>query len=477
MGKRIVSRRGLARSVISRIRVMWHNTSLSAKFAVTAPVVIAGGMFLIGSWVSNRIEEGVVKNAATAAQSYVDNNIAPHLQELAQAPDISAEHKRALDMLLSPQAASKPILSFRIWKGNAVVYSDRQEIIGKTFKGTPPLRRAWEGAAAGEFDHLSDEHAAGHPQHGSTVLEIYAPIHKAGTNEVIAVAETYEIATELRRELAGAQTQSWLIVGGVGLALIGSLFGIVNSGSRTIEQQRGALEQRVAELSRLLAENNQLRQQINSANQRMASTNERLLRRIGADLHDGPVQLVGLALLKLDDFQELVELEAPGVLATTDAPEIMRDALTETLREIRHLSADLAPPDIENLSVSDTLSLVAKKHSQRTGTKVHCAIDVHGVNVPFPIKTCIYRFAQEGLNNAYQHARGTGQALYAECKQNSLEIRVVDQGPGINGHDSAVAGTGQGLSGLRDRIESLGGTLEVRSSDKGTSLHARFALA
>jgi len=95
-------------------RAGWQRLSLSLKFSMAASIVVTIGMMVIGSWVSVRIEEGVVHTAATAGSSYVENHIAPHLQELAAHSDISEPHKRALDQLLTPQTASKPILSFRI---------------------------------------------------------------------------------------------------------------------------------------------------------------------------------------------------------------------------------------------------------------------------------------------------------------------------------------------------------------------------
>jgi len=462
---------------IALARAAWQRFSLSLKFSMAASIVVTVGMIVIGSWVSARIEDGVVSNAATAGGSYVENHIAPHLQELAAEDDISDEHKRALDRLLAPQTASKPILSFRIWKDNTVIYSDRQEHIGKTFAVTESLARAWRGAIVGEFDHLTDEHSAGHPMKGAPVLEIYAPVREHGSNRIIALAETYELAGQLRAELTKAQVQSWFTVGAVTLVIIGCLFGIVHNGSRTIEKQRLSLEQRVAQLSRLLAENTDLRQRVDYANQRMADANERMLRQISADLHDGPVQLLGLALLKLGDFCEVIEETNEEILGKTDGPEVMRMALRETLHEIRQLSAGLAPPDVENLTVRETLQMVAKKHEQLTGSHVECDVNNLEVTVPFPIKTCLYRFAQEALNNAYRHAGGAGQTLRASNDRDAIEIKVSDQGPGTVVAESFNGAGSQGLSGLRLRVESLGGTFRIQSRPgQGTTLSARLPI-
>lgn len=98
------------------------------------------------------------------------------------------------------------------------------------------------------------------------------------------------------------------------------MFGIVHNGSRTIQKQRLSLEQRVAQLSRLLAENTDLRQRVDYANQRMADANESMLRQISADLHDGSVQLLGLALLKRGDFCEVIEETTQEILGKNRWP-------------------------------------------------------------------------------------------------------------------------------------------------------------
>jgi signal transduction histidine kinase len=474
MSQAAVAHSGLLKSSFGR--PVWGRLSLSLRFLLAASIVVLIGMAVIGSWVAARIEDGVIKAASVAAQAYIDEFVAPQLQELARGAEISDSSKKALDQVLSPLATSKPILAFRIWQGRKVVYSNRKDVIGKVFPETEALAAAWKGIVVGELDHTSEEHLSGTVPAHTPVLEIYAPVRdRENPSNIVALAETYEVAADLKRELRTAQFQSWLLVGAVALAIMGSLFGIVHNGSRTIERQRVSLEQRISELSRLLAENGELRRRVNQANERMADTNERLLRRIGADLHDGPVQLLGLSLLKLGDLCEAIEEAKPEMLANTDAADIMRGALTEALQEIRNLSAGLPPPDIEKLSLKDTLQLAARKHQQRTGTTVRCELDINDVDVPFSMKTCLYRFAQEGLNNAFQHAGGAGQAVIARSDRGRLDVRIADEGPGLSGGRGGPKGGGQGLSGLRDRVESLGGTFEIISGiGKGTTLVARF---
>jgi signal transduction histidine kinase len=88
---------------------------------------------------------------------------------------------------------------------------------------------------------------------------------------------------------------------------------------------------------------------------------------------------------------------------------------------------------------------------------------------------CLYRFTQEGLNNAFRHAGGKGQTVRAICNDEHIEIEVSDAGPGFDPNRKPADKYGLGLAGLRERIESLGGTLYIRSQPGGGArLTARF---
>jgi signal transduction histidine kinase len=474
--KPIVSMAGdVARAMQAKIQAGWARLSLSQKFCAAASVVVVCGMLLVGQWVASQIETGVVSNSAATTAFYIDNLVKPHLQELTSGFDISDQHKRALDALMAPEAIMRPIVAFRIWKENTLVYSNNKDEIGTTFPPTEAVKRAWQGQITGELSYVTRVHSPVNPSRELPVLEVYYPVRAQGSARVIALAETYEIGLPLDDALRRAQLESWLVVGAIGLAILVFLFGVVHNGSRTIAQQRISLEGRISHLSNLLAENNDLRVRINQANERVAETNERFLRSIGADLHDGPMQLLGLALLRLDELSG--NTATNGEMShKSEEIEVIRDLLTEMMRELRHISAGLGPPDIDDISLRETLQMVARKHEQRTGTEVKCELERLDRQVAFPLKACLYRFVQEGLNNAYQHGRGIGQTVLATSDGRKVEVKVIDRGPGLAGSNGSHGG-GHGLNGLRDRIEALGGTFEVRSANgKGTCLTACFGV-
>jgi signal transduction histidine kinase len=141
------------------------------------------------------------------------------------------------------------------------------------------------------------------------------------------------------------------------------------------------------------------------------------------------------------------------------------------------MAAGLTLPELSRVSPTDVLLMVVRNHERRTATSVVCKMEGLPAQLPGAIKSCLYRFAQEALNNAYRHAGGCGQAVRASYRRGTLEVEVADAGPGF-APGSENVGDRLGLLGMRERVTSLGGTLEVESRPGvGTRLTARFKVA
>jgi signal transduction histidine kinase len=303
-------------------------------------------------------------------------------------------------------------------------------------------------------------------------LEIYVPIRHTETQDIIAVSEFYEAATDLERELARAKLESWIVTALVSFSIIAGLYSIVAKGSKTIETQRASLAHRIALLSDLLQQNEQLRQRVQHASRRSAEDAEHHLRRLGSDLHDGPAQLLALALLKLDQL-------LGDTAARREDRASVRNVLNDAMSEIRNISAGLALPEIEPLSLTDALTLVVAEHELRTSTSVSCIIPNTSIELSHPTKLCLCRFVQEALSNAFRHAGGVGQSLTATWSDKIIEIEVLDRGPGfeLTPHREKRR-RALGLIGIRNRLESLGGHLIVNTKPgEGTRLTASLCVS
>lgn len=451
-------------AVLSR----WERLDLAQQFMLITSVALIVGMQFVGQWVAQRIGEGIIKTHGATSALYAESFIRSRVQELATRDTLSAESREALDALLLPQAVGQAIAGFRIWKGDTVVYADKPELIGQVFPPSRLLEQAWLGKLAVEYE----EHEPGHGPDvtdDEALLEIYIPIRRlGGSNEVIALAETYIIAHELRKELRSARLGTWFAVASFTAGLLLLQFFIVRRGNRTIREQRAALNHRIEELSDLLSENRSLRARSQEASRRVAEMDERILRRIGSDLHDGPVQFLGMAVLRLDSLEDSLS-EAPKTVVAEAGVDIsaLREGLRECLAEIRNLSSGLAPADIERLNLADTLALAAQRHERHTGTDVQRDIGALPDDVPLALKSCFFRLVQEGLTNAYRHAEAHAQAVTARANGDSIEVAVLDRGPGGTQPPVVDGESGFGLAGLRDRVESLGGEFAFTSRPGG----------
>jgi signal transduction histidine kinase len=254
-------------------------------------------------------------------------------------------------------------------------------------------------------------------------------------------------------------------------AIVGLLMAIVAGASEDIADRRRAARDREAERTQLVRQNAELRRQIEDSQSRALEINDRVLRRVGVELHDGPAQLISLALLRLDGLHP--ERASNGESSLDDYQRI-RSALQDALAEIRCMAAGLTLPELSCVSPSEALRLAVRNHERRTATSVRFEVDGLPQDVPAPIKSCLYRFAQEALNNAWRHAGGHGQTVRGQCRGGTIEVEVADSGPGFE-PGRAGAGDRLGLLGMRERVASLGGTLEIVSRPgSGTRLTTRF---
>lgn len=463
----------IASGPIARLAAWLGGLRLDQRFALTGGVVTLIGMAVVGLWVNASIAENVTRNSAFSAAIYMETLIAPLSQQLEGEDSLPEAAVARLHALLAEPSVANRIVAVKIWKkGGLVAFSSDRQLIGRRFAEGPMLRGAWAGRIMSAFDDLGHQEDDAERARGLPLLEIYNPIHSIVTGEIIAVAELYHNAQALKRDLFAATATSWVIVAAVMLATFGVLFGIVRNGSRTIARQYDQLAAQFGELGRVMEQNRQLGQRIQSASRRAGEVNERYLRRLGAELHDGPAQALALATLRL------------GALADPKAAverEQVRRSLEEALRDIRLICRGLTLPELEGKSIAQVLEAAVKAHRRRTGSEVALAIGEGLAGSAPPVHStsiCVYRFVQEGLMNAYKHAQGRAQRVSCRRDGTLLECTVEDSGEGFDAATPTGRDQSLGLAGLRERVESIGGTFRIDSRrGQGTRLSLSLEMA
>ncbi|MFQ5623223.1 MAG: sensor histidine kinase [Paracoccaceae bacterium] len=460
--------------MIEKARQYWRNMNLLLRFTTAGGAVMLAAMIIVGTWVTALIEQSVVNNTAASTALYVESFVSPLNQELAFGDELSPAAKQALVEVFDGTPLGERVISYKIWKrGGRIVHASDPSVVGRAFDPSPELVKAWEGMVTAEFgipDGLESERERGF---GIPLLEIYSPIRRVWTGEVIAVAEFYERSVGLEGDLARARWTSWLLVAATFLGCASLLFGIVRSGSQTIELQQSRLQNQVAESLALAQQNATLRSRAVNASARAAAQTDRSLRRVSADLHDGPGQNLSLIGLRLEKI-------VPASPEGEEDARIIRQALDTAIGEIRTISRGLWLPELENQELETVVSQAVDLHRQQTGGQV--SLSYHGATDPevgHSGKASIYRFLQEALSNAARHAGGASTHVAVTVSAAQVAIVVQDDGPGFDpGADLALRPDGgQGLAGLRDRLESIGGVFEIDAAPgQGCTLRAILPL-
>lgn len=257
------------------------------------------------------------------------------------------------------------------------------------------------------------------------------------------------------------------------LMLFLALYYTFQRGIKTIERQEQKLNKQITRLSKLLSSNKSMQKSMKTASARAVELNEQFLRRVGADLHDGPAQMIGFAVLRLN---QVSKQEA----ATMFGHEFhaVRQALDDSLDEIRGISSGLVLPELEELSLEECLRKVVTLHGAKSKAEIAQFYQELPSDMPLPIKICAYRFIQEALNNAHRHGDAKKCRLSAYVKNHNLVISLKDNGIGFRKSKLKQGGAHLGLVGLKDRVESLGGTFSINSElGVGTALKLTINLA
>jgi len=430
--------------------------SLFQRFSIIGFVIMVLGTFGIGWWLGDQIKAGVVRESASTSALYMTSFIAPNLQELNNSSSLTPWHLTVLSRVLAQADLGRQIVTFKVWDHQGrVLYSSNPDLIGKVFPIDEDLAAAWQGNVTANISNLQGAENVDERKKYSQLLQIYCPVRLYGTNQIIAVAELYQKVDALQADINTAQWHTWLAVGLAMLLIYLALVGFVRWTSNTIGRQEMELTRQVARLTDLLTQNGELRERLQRASANAAAGNERFLRRISAELHDGPVQELGAALLRID--RVIGQSHNPGQLPA------IQTSLQNAIREVRELASGLGLPQLEGLGLDEVLRRVVNSHERRTGTKVKLTAAGLPEQADLSVKITVYRIVQEALNNAFHHAGGVGQAVSAQYAAGRLQIEVSDQGPGFDVNQSIDWEQHLGLAGMRERVESLGGAFTVES--------------
>jgi PAS domain S-box-containing protein len=234
---------------------------------------------------------------------------------------------------------------------------------------------------------------------------------------------------------------------------------------QALMELNATLQTQVAEQTKALV---MKQQELRALTLELSRTEERLRQELATQLHDDLAQLLVLSKMKLEKAQRVTRREEAGRVLC-EAKAYVEDALTYT----RTLMSDLHPAllgDATDLSMA--VSWVAEK-MERHGLSVTIHDDGPHEMLTHEIVILIYQSIQELLYNVLKHARSKEALVSLQRTEDHIEATVRDWGIGFD--PSSIRRPSQdggfGLFSLRERLELLGGRLEVTSAThKGTSI-------
>lgn len=466
--------------LLFRVRTLVMQWSLLQRFNVAGAVIILLGTLIIGWWVGREIKTSIINESAAATALYLDSFITPNLQQLGQSDTLSPEHTAMLESLLNKTDLGQQIVTIKVWDKNmTILYSNHSSLVGKTFPAED-LVEAWNGRVVANINDLAEDEYKEERKLYKRLLEIYVPIRQTGTHRIIAVAEFYQTSDTIEAEIAQTQRKSWLAIGS-GMGIVYLALSLFFQWTRSqIRQREIALRNQVAQLKELIAQNDELDLRIRRARANAATLNERLLLRISAELDRHATQKLNASLTFLHDFVE-VSRACPLANQNNSCNEnlpIIQSSLETAVKEIVSIASGLGLPQLDEMSLREVFADAVLAHEQRTGTRVTFHANELPEDAALPVKITAYRIVQEGLNNAYRHARGLGQEVKVTFETERLQIEVSDRGPGFDTTLPLHKRERLGLAGMRERVESLGGSFLIESRRReGTKITAVLPLA
>jgi signal transduction histidine kinase len=192
-------------------------------------------------------------------------------------------------------------------------------------------------------------------------------------------------------------------------------------------------------------------------------------RRISRELHDEAGQSMLYIRLQL----EMLEKEIPSEYEEWRTRlESIRQVTEGTIIETRRLIGALSPAVLEQLGLAASIRQLANRLRQVHPCHVRLCLS-NLEDLPKRMETIGYRLIQECCNNIAKHSRAANVKIAASCADGILRLDVQDDGVGFSVSDALLKNDSFGLAGMRERVQLLGGELQIHSEMSGLSKRGR----
>jgi two-component system NarL family sensor kinase len=198
---------------------------------------------------------------------------------------------------------------------------------------------------------------------------------------------------------------------------------------------------------------------------------------LSRDLHDGISQW--LVSIKLQIEAGIIRLagNAEQQQAARASFERTAEELNKVLGEVRRISHGLRPTLLDDLGLVAALEHLAREFAQHSGMPVDFSSSGKLDALPPAVATVLFRIAQEALTNIERHAGARRIELSLDNRGGRLHLTIADDGAGFDPEGVAThPQRGIGLRNMMERLDAIGGALDITSSQAGTTVRASVEL-
>lgn len=197
-------------------------------------------------------------------------------------------------------------------------------------------------------------------------------------------------------------------------------------------------------------------------------------RRISRDLHDDINQRLALLSIELESVERQLSPVTPSL---THAIRSIAERVIELSEDVRHLAYHYHPSILDHLG----LSIALQRLVEDVGSRNHLETRITCHDLPKALSQdvaiCLYRIAQESLNNVVRHAKASRIEVALTQSSTGLNFTIADNGVGFPQDLRRIETGGLGLLSMKERVALIGGTLTIDSViGTGTTLQASIPL-
>lgn len=208
---------------------------------------------------------------------------------------------------------------------------------------------------------------------------------------------------------------------------------------------------------------------------RIIAAQEGERRRVARELHDGVSQLLASVRFRLLAVEGWLHDHADDTLRR----EVSRakSHLASALREVRDISHNLRPRELDDLGLVAALQSAAEELAGRSKLRVACRLARLRHRLPPELELALYRIFQEAVTNVIKHAGATRITVELEREVDGVLLRIADDGCGFTAARKRTGGSRSslGLVNMRERAEFIGGTVTVKSVPREGSVIEAWA--